>query len=61
MDQVKKEDLTTLIEKLYSQWEHAKEDDKPFLASQVEKYALKYKEITGEWFMREIKASDYQI
>jgi len=50
-----KEGLTTLIESLYGQWQDAKDDSKTFLGEQIKKYALKYKEVTGDWYMRECK------
>lgn len=53
-----KESLTDVIERLYVQWQNAKEeDDKDFLATQVKKYALQYKEVTGDWYVREYKAT----
>jgi hypothetical protein len=50
---MKRDELSNLIENLFSQWQDAKDPDKPFFESQVRKYALQYKEVTGEWYIRD--------
>ena len=49
-----KEQLTELIENLYSQWQNEKPSElKEFVAEQIRKYAIQYKEVTGNWYIRE--------
>jgi hypothetical protein len=48
-----KEQLVDVIERLYQQWENeADKSLKIFLENQVRKYALQYKEVTGDYYIR---------
>jgi len=60
MDNITKEDLEKLIEETFCKWNKTTGKEKSDLSNEINKYALQYKELTGNWYKREYKGN-YQI